>query len=209
MNNRYDTSGNTEGQYQPGSNKTVLLNKPGITNPEDMEMLEFQLLNVSQAHLFDDFGFDQQISQDDLRNWHRRWLDTVYEWAGNYRTVNMSKGDFAFAAAHLIPKLMSEYEAKYLARFTPCNTMNRETLIEALAVCHIEFIIIHPFRDGNGRLGRLLAMIMALQAGMPPLDFEYIVGNKGDYIRAIHAGHAGDYEPIKFIFSRVLDLTNQ
>ncbi len=207
MSNRYDTSGTAEGQYQPDSNDTVLGNKLGITNPEDMEMLEFQLLNVSQGSLFDEFEFDQKVSQNDLKNWHRRWLETVYEWAGNYRTVNMSKDGFPFAAPALIPKLMTEYEEKYLTQYTPCNAMDRERLVEALALCHVEFIIIHPFRDGNGRLGRLLAMVMALQAGMPPLDFEYISQHKNDYIRAIHAGHAGNYEPMKSIFSKVCDLT--
>jgi cell filamentation protein len=209
MNNRYGTSGTSEGEYQPGSNETVLVNKPGITNPEEMEMLEFNLLNELQTLLFDEIVFDQQISEQDLQNWHRRWLGSVYEWAVNYRNVNMSKGGFVFAAAHLIPKLMSDYETKYLTRFTPCNAMNREALAEALAICHVEFIIIHPFRDGNGRLGRLLVMIMALQAGLPPLDFDYIFKHKDDYIAAIHEGFAGDYEPMKSIFSAVLDLTEQ
>lgn len=208
MSNRYDTPG-TEGQYQPGSNDEVLLNKLGITDPEEMGMLEFNFLSDLQTKLFDLIGVDERISANDLRNWHRWWLEIVYEWAGDYRAVNMSKGDFAFAAAHLIPKLMSEYEAKYLSRYTPCHEMDRGDLIEALAVSHVEFIIIHPFRDGNGRMGRLLAMVMALQAGMPPLDFEYISQHKDDYIAAIHAGHAGDYEPMKFIFSKVLDLTEQ
>lgn len=41
----------------------------------------------------------------------------------------------------------------------------------ALAETHAELMLIHPFRDGNGRLGRLLATLMALQAGLPVLDF--------------------------------------
>jgi len=35
----------------------------------------------------------------------------------------------------------------------------------ALAEVHAELILIHPFREGNGRLARLLALLMALQAG--------------------------------------------
>ena len=50
---------------------------------------------------------------------------------------------------------------------------------------------------------------MALQAGMPVLDFEVIENDKERYIEAIHAGHAGDYEPMKFIFSEILDSSFQ
>ena len=56
-------------------------------------------------------------------------------------------------------------------------------------------------------MGRLLSNIMAVQAGKPPLDFEYLVENKKGYIAAIHAGHAGDYQPMQQVFSQVLRLT--
>ena len=44
---------------------------------------------------------------------------------------------------------------------------------------------------------------------MPALDFEQIEKDKGRYIEAIHAGHAGDYAPMKLIFSAVLDFSLQ
>jgi cell filamentation protein len=207
MTNRYDISGNPQGQYQPGSNDTVLLNKHSITDPDEMEMLEFNLLTDLQTLLFDEISVDQQISADELQNWHKRWLGDIYEWAGNYRSVNMNKGGFQFAAAHRIPGLMSDYESKLLSRYTPCNTINHKALTEALAVCHVEFILIHPFRDGNGRLGRLLATIMAVQSDMPPLNFDYFFKHKDEYIAAIHAGHAENYGPMQSVFSRVLQST--
>lgn len=37
-------------------------------------------------------------------------------------------------------------------------------------------VLVHPFRDGNGRISRLLAILMALQAGLPILNFEHIEG---------------------------------
>jgi len=49
--------------------------------------------------------------------------------------------------------------------------MDQSTLTRALAVTHAEFILIHPFREGNVRLGRLLNTLMALQAGQPALDY--------------------------------------
>jgi len=40
-----------------------------------------------------------------------------------------------------------------------------------MAVVHVELVLIHPFRDGNGRVARILSILMGLQAGLPALDF--------------------------------------
>jgi len=109
----------------------------------------------------------------------------VYDWAGRYRSVNMGKAEFHFAAAHLIPNLMKTFEKKFLSVYMPCRTMDNETLIDALAKVHIEFILIHPFREGNGRLSRLLANIMALQADQPMLDFSVMENKKAQQFRLV------------------------
>ena len=204
MADRYDTSENTEGQFQPGSDDKVLANKLDITNPDEMDDVELVLLEELQAHILDEVESDQRITVTDLCDWHRDWLNSVYDWAGRYRTVNMQKGDFPFAAATQIPKLMDNFEKNFLAKYTPCEGLEQDKLIEALAICHVELIIIHPFREGNGRLARVLATIMALQAGMPLLNFTFLSENEGAYISAIHQGHAGNYEPMKRVFLEVL-----
>ncbi len=76
-------------------------------------------------------------------------------------------------------------------------------LVNALAIVHIEFILTHPFREGNGRLSRLLAMIMALQAGRPILDFSWMDTNKDQYFSAVQAG-LDNPEPMKDVFRQVL-----
>lgn len=205
MSDRYDLSNRAEGQFEPGSNDKVLKNRLGITDPLEMETLEFDLLGALEHKLLQEIATDQEIAVQDLCEWHRRWLGSVYEWAGAYRTVNMAKGDFLFAASHLIPTLMQKYEASFLRRLTASEGMEDTQLCEALAVCHVELIIIHPFREGNGRLARLLSTIMALQAGAPLLDFGEMERHKARYIEAIHLGHAGDYEPMQKIFFSVLE----
>ncbi len=73
---------------------------------------------------------------------------------------------------------------------------------------HAELTLIHPFRDGNGRCSRLLATLMALQAGLPPLDFSSIHGKeKKRYIAAIHKALDRDYEPMAEVLGRVIART--
>jgi len=203
MNDKYDTSQHSEGQFQPGSNDEVLLNKLGITDSEEMNEIELALLDDLTRILLDEIEVDQCISAADLSEWHRRWLGNVYSWAGQYRSVNMGKGEFQFAAAYLIPNLMQDFETRFLVPLACHVGMKDSELIESLAIIHIEFILIHPFREGNGRLSRLLAMIMALQAGRPVLDFSWLDDNKAEYFAAIQAG-LDNAEPMKTVFKQVL-----
>lgn len=204
MSDKYDASGSVEGLFEPGSNNTVLANKLGITDHAEMGNIEFDKLLIAQEHILNEMNEGTSISCKHLCQWHSKWLDDVYQWAGNYRSVNMSKGDFHFAAAHLVHGLMGKFEKQYLSKFTPSKYISEEKIIDELAIAHVEFILIHPFRDGNGRLGRLLMTIMALQAGLPILKFDHIDENKEYYFTAIQAGLGGNYDPMREIVSNVL-----
>ena len=66
----------------------------------------------------------------DIRDIHKRWLGEIYEWAGEYRQVNVSKGEFPFAAAARVPDLMAEFERNIFGRYTPCNFKDRVTIAQ-------------------------------------------------------------------------------
>lgn len=195
MRKRYQVSG-PEGEFEPGSNGLVLRNLVGITSPDDMDELELRLL----GDLYDEVLVQnlpvRPLTVADLKRWHRLWLGNVYTWAGQARSVNLGKAGFQFATASLLPGLLHDFERKYLTRWTPCGGLGVEALVQAIAVTHVELIVIHPFREGNGRLSRLLADVMAVQAGHGPLDYSSWEQHKSVYIGAIHAGFSGDYGPM-------------
>ena len=67
-------------------------------------------------------------------------------------------------------------------------------------------VLIHPFRDGNGRCARLLATLMALQAGLPPLDFGNLEGRgKAKYFDAIQAALGRDYGPLTSLLRETIE----
>lgn len=203
MSDRYD-AGEAQGAYEPGSGDRVLRNQLGVTDPDEMDEVELDLLvQLYQAVLVEDFP-DRTLRVADLETWHRRWLGNVYGWAGAERSVNMGKGGFHFAAAAQIPRLLTVFERDCLVRFTPCHDLGDAALAEAVAVTHVEFILIHPFREGNGRLSRLLADVMVVQAGCEPLDYSIWDADKPAYFGAIHAGMAGDYRPMRRLVEAVL-----
>jgi cell filamentation protein len=204
---RYDAFG-LEAEFQPGSRGRVLRNRLEITSVRELERKESAALLIAAQRAIDETQVDQRFTADEIRRMHKRWLGEIYEWAGEYRGVNIAKGAFMFAAANQVPKLMQDFERGPLREYTPCNFDTTAKQATALAIVHAELILIHPFRDGNGRCARLLAMLMGLQAGLPALDFGGIRGNKKrEYIAAVHAALSRDYDPMTKVFREVIART--
>jgi cell filamentation protein len=103
---------------------------------------------------------------------------------------------------------MEEFEKTVLRKYTPCFKQTLKQTIEALAIVHTELVLIHPFREGNGRMARLLSIVMAWQARLPTLDFNGIAGKrKKEYFTAVRAGVGRNYKPMEEIFEFVLKRT--
>jgi len=64
-----------------------------------------------------------------------------------------------------VPKLVQELVSEY--------EKSRDNPIKKIAAFHIKFECIHPFIDGNGRAGRLLANLELMKAGYPPVDIKF------------------------------------
>lgn len=207
MSERYQVHG-PEGEFQPGSHERVLRNLVGITSPDDMDELELRLLGELYDEVLVQNPSAQALKVADLKHWHRLWLGNVYAWAGQERSVNLGKGGFQFATASLLPGLLSDFERNFLARWTPCSSLDDDELVRAIAVTHVELIVIHPFREGNGRLSRLLADVMAVQAGHQPLDYSSWEQHKSAYVGAIHAGFSGNYDPMAGFVAEAMDASD-
>ena len=189
---RYEASGN-QAEFEPGSDERVLRNLLGIASPSEMDNVELLLLEQLYRAVFDEDFPDRHLTVADLHSWHYQWLGNVYSWAGEQRAVNVSKGDFHFAAAAQIPRLLDEFQQNCLDRFTPAHDLEHAVLAESIAVTHVELVLIHPYREGNGRLARLLADVMSVQAGFGLLDYRAWDREKEQYFAAIRHGVAGDY----------------
>ncbi len=103
---------------------------------------------------------------------------------------------------------MELFEHEQLSRYTPCLFTEPDEIAQALAEVHVELMLIHPFREGNGRLGRMLATIMALQADLPLLDFTPIAeGTREEYFAAVREGMGRNYAPMKNLFLEIIEAS--
>lgn len=202
---RYDTTGNVENEFEPDSNNEVLRNFLGISSKEEMDRQEAFALQDAVERVLTIFDVNHKFTAKDICDIHGIWLGEIYAWAGKYRTVNLGKQNFSFATAAYIEPLMRDFEQGVLSKWTPCLFHDHATLATALAEVHVELILIHPFREGNGRVSRILATLMALQAGLPLLYFADLSGrNTERYFKAIQSGMSRDYGPMKELFLEII-----
>jgi len=185
-----------------------LKNLLGIRRKREMDRLEGIEQLRALRELIKIYGKNHRFTAKDVCRIHKIWLGSIYPWAGKYRRVNLTKNNFTFAAASHVARLMEELEKGPLREFTPCRVDTIEKIVKALAVVHTELVLIHPFRDGNGRVARILATLMALQAELPPLDFGSLKGyGRHAYHVAIRAGLDCDYKPMEDVFNGVIRKT--
>lgn len=182
----------------------VLRNLLSITDPEEMANVEQGLLRQLYEVVLTDSVSQGRLTTRMLTAWHGRWLGNVYAWAGAERTVNVSKDGFTFATAAFIPDLLREFQKQQLDVLTPCRPTSINELLNAFSSVHVELILIHPFREGNGRTARLLCDVMAVQAEVGPLDYKEWEWRPDNYFAAIRAGVSRDLEPMKQLFRRAL-----
>ncbi len=83
----------------------------------------------------------------------------------------------------------------------------QEPISAILAKLHHDFVLIHPFDDGNGRVARLLVNYVLLRQGYPPLIVP--TERKPDYLAALRLADAGDLTDLTDFLGRCLERSLQ
>ncbi|HEX9829678.1 MAG TPA: Fic family protein, partial [Bacteroidota bacterium] len=150
---KYHTDQTSE--YESGSRGKVLKNLLGISSVSRMREQEFSGYLHAEREMTARFGKHHRFSVNDIHSIHRMFLGAIYDWAGTPRTVNISKGGFPFATALALPQALELFERNFLHRFTPCLQNEPDDVALSIAKVQVEFLLLHPYREGNGRTARL------------------------------------------------------
>ena len=123
----------------------VLGNKLGLISSADLAREEERISKKKAVELFENGMLDQLETGkfSALKTIHKYLFDEIYDFAGETRTVNISKGNFRFA-----PLMYLE------AALANIDKMPQSTFDE-IAEKYVEMNIAHPFREGNGRVTRI------------------------------------------------------
>lgn len=174
--------------YLPGTD--IPKNKFGIEDAGLLHEIEEALLQQAYqifiAELESTICFDEAY----FKMLHYRTFITLYDWAGEYRSVDMSKGGSLFclarhlanASRHIFRQLEQEDFLK-----NPGGWQD-QPFAERLAYYQCELIALHPFYELNGRTTRLFFDLIAIYNSYGPIDYSLTLNEEtslgNDYIRA-------------------------
>jgi len=174
-----------------------------------MDQAEYEALLAVQTAYLDRITPNTRFKPTLLCRMHRDWLGGIYDWAGEYRIVELAKGDFRWPPAHRVADNVVAFGRGLLASQTPCRPGPLDRVASRIAKVHAELLLIHPFRDGNGRLARWLADLMALQAGVPAPAYGFTgrgaKARRTFYLDAVGSGYVEDYEPLERFFADAIE----
>ncbi len=169
----------------------TLENKLRITDPAQLAREEERISKKKAAELFENGILDtlKAGSFDTLKTIHQYLFGDIYDFAGKVRTVNIAKGSFRFAPVMYLDAALANIDKMPQSTF--------DEIVEK----YVEMNIAHPFREGNGRSGRIwLDLIFKVELGKV-VDWSKV--DKKDYLLAMERSPIRDTE-IKVVLKAAL-----
>ncbi|WP_130860559.1 Fic family protein [Gracilibacillus phocaeensis] len=142
----------------------------------------------------------KEIVENDILYLHQLFYQNIdMDFAGKYRNIPVfiSGSDYPVSKVEEIP-----YEIEALCKWIKTER-NKYHPVEFAAILHKKFVFIHPFKDGNGRVARLLMNTALIQDGYLPALIPPIL--RAEYIALLEKAHRDDEAFIDFIASRELE----
>jgi cell filamentation protein len=132
-----------------------------------------------------------------VRAIHRALFKNVYDWAGRYRQIAISKGGYQFASPENIAASLRRICLRHLGDLSTA-TSHPKAFAEELTRFFSDVNDIHPFRDGNGRTQEFYFSLVVEKLGRS-LDWSLITKDQMD--AACIASHDGDLGRLRELFS--------
>jgi cell filamentation protein len=200
---RYDTSGNVEAEYVD-TEQAVLRNKQSITDLSVLQTAEEVALAHAYRALLREVRTDTPLTCELLRHIHAAIFGGLYEWAGRWRTVWISKPGTTWPTPDFLDRNMEEFERTVLRKYPASSIQDDDAFCAAAAEIKGEFLVIHPLREGNARTIKLATDLLAAQTGRPLLAYDQTEQAVEEYIKAAKAAFHRSYRPMAAIIRQAL-----
>lgn len=178
----------------------ILRNKLGLRTQQDLDLAETAFVTLATA----DLSFRPLVEPKSgpgfsyLKQIHYKLFGDIYDWAGQIRDVDISKGSTRFANFHDIESEGNRLSLEMAAQNWLCDLQHEEFADQA-AYYFGEFNSLHPFREGNGRTLREYARYIAERAGHK-LTWEGL--DREDMVQASILSHNSNHHALRDIIIR-------
>lgn len=153
--------------YDKDPSAPILDNKFGITDEEEFRAIESDFAQQRTYELLlRPFVITAENFEDAFCETHRYMFQDVYDWAGTYRDVMISKEGSNFSRPEDISRDMHEL-VQVVKENNYCDGKGYDLSTIAFRIAHISDALnyIHPFREGNGRAKHIFLQMYALTIG--------------------------------------------
>lgn len=140
----------------------VLRNKADLRDQAALDAFEADASAVRMVELINS-PIQGNFDLKHLCAMHRHLFQDVYDWAGEIRTVDISRGGSRFANFNQIEAYLTG-QLERIAKENFLQSLAPEAFVSRLAHYLGEINAAHPFREGNGRVQRLFCAQLAEQA---------------------------------------------
>ena len=169
----------------------MLENKLGITDSAELARIEEKISKQKAVEMFES-GYLESLEAgtfESLAKIHKYLFDEIYDFAGEVRKVNISKGNFRFAPLMYLDAALQSIDKMPQSTF--------DEIVEK----YVEMNVAHPFREGNGRSTRIWLNLMLKKEIGYVVDWSKV--DKEDYLLAMERSPIKDIE-IKFLLKNSL-----
>lgn len=187
----------------------VLKNKKGIVDLESLQIEEEKGLAVAYERLLAEVRSDTPITAELIRYAHQMIFGDLYEWAGRWRTVRISKPGAVWPPPDFLDQAMEELEREVLRNYPASALSKDEAFCKAVGHIQGEFLAIHPFREGNARTIKLITNLLAVQAGRVLLAYDASEEGQERYIAAAKEAVKKNYAPMTAVICEALKASQK
>ncbi len=183
----------------------------GIIPRSKLVVLEGKGVKKALQYIFELSKKESKITPDQICDIHKQGFGFIFpDWAGKFRTVDVTVGQFEPPHYSRIPELIKNLceDLDERLKHIPSAKDERQFLTQVISLLswfQHRFVWIHPFKDYNGRLARLLTNLLALNLGLPTLEIKAETGRDRErYITAMKAADQKDYSKLEKLITSAL-----
>ena len=176
------------------SGTSILKNKLNIRDEHILEQAELELSGLSSSLI--DYA-EPPYNLQYLQAINNQLKGDLYEWSGQLRQIDISKGDTRFCTFSRI-EIETNKLLNSLQQQNYFQDLESKYFIPKLADLYCELNVIHPFREGNGRTQRIFFEHLIAYCGYG-IDWSKI-NSKEHWVQANIEGFYGNLQPLIQIF---------
>ncbi|PIR78851.1 MAG: hypothetical protein COX79_03940 [Candidatus Levybacteria bacterium CG_4_10_14_0_2_um_filter_36_16] len=184
----------------------------GIISRSKLLKLELEGTKRGLEYLYDLVSKEKKplITPEKIIKLHEVSFGWIFpDWAGKYRTIQVVFSGKEAVEHYQVPELVSNLCQDLNERLFYLPKIDEDAyvakVVSLLAWFQHRFVLIHPFKDYNGRTARMLTSLILFYLDLPPIELKAETeSDRKQYLKAMQKADSGDYSFLENLIGKAL-----